>query len=38
MVDDAGYLVDDYYGYQYPNYYDGRYRDYNAYHERPILL
>jgi hypothetical protein len=29
--DDAGYLVDDYYGYQYPNYYDGRYRDYNTY-------
>src|SRR4026208_9621 len=29
---DAGYLVDDYYGYQYPQYYDGRYRDnYNAY-------
>src|ERR1041384_3519518 len=25
---DAGYLVDDYYGYQYPRYYDGRYRDY----------
>lgn len=28
---DAGYLVDDYYAYQYPNYYDGRYRDYNTY-------
>jgi hypothetical protein len=26
---DAGYLVDDYYGYQYPRSYDGRYRDYN---------
>ena len=24
---DAGYLVDDYYGYQYPQYYDGRFRD-----------
>jgi hypothetical protein len=32
---DAGYLVDDYYGYQYPNYYDGRYRDYNAYLSDP---
>lgn len=29
--DDAGYLIDDYYGYQYPNHYDGRYRDYNTY-------
>lgn len=28
---DAGYLVDDYYAYQYPRHYDGRYRDYNAY-------
>ena len=26
----AGYMVDDYYAYQYPNYYDGRYRDYNS--------
>ncbi|HZE71376.1 MAG TPA: DUF6600 domain-containing protein [Pyrinomonadaceae bacterium] len=28
---DAGYLLNDYYGYQYPQYYDGRYGDYNAY-------
>jgi len=32
---DAGYLVDDYYSYQYPRYYDGRYRDYNAYLNDP---
>ena len=32
---DAGYLVDDYYSYQYPRYYDGRYRDYNAYLSDP---
>src|SRR5690242_4319974 len=32
---DAGYLVDDYYGYQYPRYYDGRYRDYNTYLNDP---
>jgi hypothetical protein len=32
---DAGYLVDDYYAYQYPQYYDGRYRDYNAYLNDP---
>src|SRR6185295_9400066 len=32
---EAGYLVDDYYGYQYPRYYDGRYRDYNAYLSDP---
>jgi hypothetical protein len=32
---DAGYLVDDYYGYQYPNHYDGRYRDYNTYLSDP---
>jgi hypothetical protein len=32
---DAGYLVDDYYRYQYPRYYDGRYRDYNAYLSDP---
>jgi len=32
---DAGYLVDDYYGYQYPQYYDGRYSDYNAYLNDP---
>ena len=35
---DAGYLVDDYYGYQYPNYYDGRYRDYNAYLSDPYYF
>src|SRR5258705_13840284 len=27
----AGYLVDDYYRYQYPNSYDGRYNAYDAY-------
>ena len=27
----AGYLVDDYYRYQYPNYYDGRYVSYDTY-------
>lgn len=32
---DAGYLVDDYYAYQYPRNYDGRYRDYNAYLSDP---
>ena len=32
---DAGYLVDDYYSYQYPRYYDGRYHDYNAYLNDP---
>lgn len=31
----AGGLVDDYYSYQYPNLYDGRYRDYNAYLNDP---
>lgn len=31
----AGGLVDDYYSYQYPNSYDGRYRDYNAYLNDP---
>jgi hypothetical protein len=35
---DAGYLVDDYYGYQYPRYYDGRYRDYNAYLSDPYYF
>jgi hypothetical protein len=35
---DAGYLVDDYYGYQYPQYYDGRYRDYNAYLNDPYYF
>ena len=33
--DDAGYLVDDYYRYQYPNSYDGRYNDYDAYLNDP---
>ena len=32
---DAGYLVDDYYRYQYPNYYDGRYQNYDAYLSDP---
>jgi hypothetical protein len=32
---DAGYLVDDYYRYQYPNYYDGRYASYDAYLNDP---
>ena len=35
---DAGYLVDDYYGYQYPQYYDGRYRDYNTYLNDPYYF
>ena len=35
---DAGYLVDDYYGYQYPQSYDGRYRDYNAYLNDPYYF
>src|SRR5262249_26681688 len=35
---DAGYLVDDYYGYQYPRYYDGRYRDYNTYLSDPYYF
>jgi hypothetical protein len=33
--DDAGYLVDDYYRYQYPNNYDGRYSNYDAYLNDP---
>jgi hypothetical protein len=33
--DDAGYLVDDYYRYQYPNVYDGRYSNYDAYLSDP---
>ncbi len=33
--DDAGYLVDDYYRYQYPNSYDGRYNNYDVYLEDP---
>ena len=35
---DAGYLVDDYYRYQYPRYYDGRYRDYNTYLNDPYYF
>jgi uncharacterized protein DUF6600/FecR-like protein len=35
---DAGYLIDDYYGYQYPQYYDGRYRDYNVYLNDPYYF
>jgi uncharacterized protein DUF6600/FecR-like protein len=35
---DAGYLVDDYYGSQYPRYYDGRYRDYNTYLSDPYYF
>jgi hypothetical protein len=31
----AGNVVDDYYSYQYPNSYDGRYSDYNAYLNDP---
>jgi hypothetical protein len=34
----GGYLVDDYYSYQYPNYYDGRYRDYNVYLDDPYYF
>jgi len=32
---DAGYLVNDYYRYQYPNSYDGRYINYDAYLNDP---
>lgn len=32
---DAGYLVNDYYNYQYPNLYDGRYSNYDAYLNDP---
>lgn len=32
---DAGYQVDDYYRYQYPNTYDGRYSNYDAYLNDP---
>jgi uncharacterized protein DUF6600/FecR-like protein len=35
---DAGYLVDDYYSYQYPQYYDRRYRDYNVYLNDPYYF
>jgi hypothetical protein len=31
----AGYMVDDYYRYQYPNAYDGRYSNYDAYLNDP---
>ncbi len=31
----AGYLVNDYYAYQYPNIYDGRYSNYDAYLNDP---
>jgi hypothetical protein len=33
--DYAGGLLDDYYGYRYPDSYDGRYTDYNAYLNDP---
>ena len=33
--EDAGRQVDDYYRYQYPDAYDGRYNDYDAYQEDP---
>ena len=33
--DYAGGIVDDYYGYRYPNSYDGRYRNYDAYLDDP---
>ena len=32
---DAGHQVDDYYGYQYPDSYDGRYSNYDAYLDDP---
>ena len=35
---DAGNLVDNYYSNQYPQYYDGRYRDYNAYLNDPYYF
>lgn len=34
----AGYLVDDYYRYQYPNVYDGRYVSYDTYLSDPFYL
>ena len=34
----AGYLADDYYRYQYPQYYDGRYRDYSVYQNDPYYF
>jgi len=33
---DAGYMVDDYYSYQYPDTYDGRYQSYDAYLNDPF--
>jgi len=36
--DDAGYIADDYYRYQYPNYYDGRYRNYDTYVSDPYYF
>ena len=33
--DYAGGIVDDYYGYRYPNSYDGRYRNYDVYLDDP---
>ncbi|HSE24509.1 MAG TPA: DUF6600 domain-containing protein, partial [Pyrinomonadaceae bacterium] len=36
--DDAGYIADDYYRYQYPNYYDGRYRNYDTYVNDPYYF
>ncbi len=36
--DDAGYLVDDYYQYQHPNSYDGRYVNYDAYLSDPYYF
>jgi hypothetical protein len=32
---DAGYQIDDYYRYQYPDSYDGRYSNYDAYLSDP---
>ncbi|MBC8030705.1 MAG: FecR domain-containing protein [Pyrinomonadaceae bacterium] len=34
--DDAGDMIDDYYGYQYPDTYDGRYQNYDAYLNDPF--
>jgi FecR protein len=35
---DAGHVVDDYYASQYPQYYDGRYTDYNTYLNDPYYF
>jgi uncharacterized protein DUF6600/FecR-like protein len=35
---DAGYMLDDYYRYQYPNVYDGRYSNYDAYLSDPYYF